>query len=548
MLRESGNFEKTGKNYQINIAMCGFTVYSGSDKKVRLKVAGDFNRVKYRGPDNSVMLDMQEEGWMGFHRLKIMDVSDRGNQPLVSRNIHLICNGEVYNYPQLRARYEGGFDFQSDSDCEVIIPMFLEKGMKETALELDAEFVCVIYDSVQKKYFAARDPIGIRPMFYGYTLEGDIMFASEMKALHSICPEVKAFPPGHYYDGERILPYRDISRVEKFSDDEVDQVLVKINELLTKGVEKRLTADVPVGFLLSGGLDSSLVCTIAARMLNKPIKTFAVGIEDGPIDTKYARIVADYLGTDHTEVLFKKQEIFDTLSTLIYNLETYDITTIRASMGMYLVSKYISENTDIKVLMTGEISDEIFGYKYTDFAPTPDAFQKEAEKRLKEIYMYDVLRADRSISSNGLEARVPFGDLDFVEYVMSIRPELKMNFTGIGKYLLRKAFEGDYLTQDILYREKAAFSDAVGHSMVDYLKEYAEEMYSDEEFKLTRLNYTFATPISKESLMYREIFESHFPGRAPLIKDFWMPNKEWKNCDVNDPSARVLPNYGNSGS
>lgn len=528
--------------------MCGFTVYSGGDKKVRLKVAGDFNRVKYRGPDNSVMLDMQEEGWMGFHRLKIMDVSDRGNQPLVSRNIHLICNGEVYNYPQLRARYEGSFDFQSDSDCEVIIPMFMEKGMKETALELDAEFVCVIYDSVQKKYFAARDPIGIRPMFYGYTLEGDILFASEMKALHSICPEVKAFPPGHYYDGERILPYRDISSVEKFSDDEVDQVLVKINELLTKAVEKRLTADVPVGFLLSGGLDSSLVCTIAARMLNKPIKTFAVGIEDGPIDTKYARIVADYLGADHTEVLFKKQEIFDTLSSLIYNLETYDITTIRASMGMFLVSKYISENTDIKVLMTGEISDEIFGYKYTDFAPTPDAFQKEAEKRLKEIYMYDVLRADRSISSNGLEARVPFGDLDFVEYVMSIRPELKMNFTGIGKYLLRKAFEGDYLTQDILYREKAAFSDAVGHSMVDYLKEYAEEMYSDEDFQIARLNYKFATPISKESLMYREIFESHFPGRAPLVVDFWMPNKEWKNCNVNDPSARVLPNYGNSGS
>ena len=207
------------------------------------------------------------------------------------------------------------------------------------------------------------------------------------------------------------------------------------------------------------------------------------------------RIVADYLGADHTEVLFTKQDIFDTLSTLIYNIETYDITTIRASMGMYLVSKYISENTDIKVLMTGEISDEIFGYKYTDFAPSPAAFQKEAEKRLREIYMYDVLRADRSISSNGLEARVPFGDLDFVKYVMSIPPEKKMNFTGIGKYMLRKAFEGDYLPHEILYREKAAFSDAVGHSMVDNLKAYAEEMYSDEDLLAAKLKYTHATPI-----------------------------------------------------
>jgi len=324
-------------------------------------------------------------------------------------------------------------------------------------------------------------------------------------------------------------------------------VLKNINELLTKGVEKRLNSDVPLGFLCSGGLDSSLVCSIAARMLDKPIRTFAVGIEDGPIDTKYARIVADYLGADHTEVLFTKQDIFDTLTTLIYNIETWDITTIRASMGMYIVSKYISENTDIKVLMTGEISDEIFGYKYTDFAPSPNAFQKEAEKRIREIYMYDVLRADRCISSNGIEARVPFGDLDFVKYVMSIHPEKKMNFTGIGKYLLRKAFEGDFLPHDILYREKAAFSDAVGHSVTDSLKAYAEELYSDEDVLIAQIKFKHSPPISKESLMYREIFEQHFPGRADVIKDFWMPNKEWENCDVNDPSARLLPNYGKSG-
>jgi asparagine synthase (glutamine-hydrolysing) len=384
-------------------------------------------------------------------------------------------------------------------------------------------------------------------MFYGYDANGAILFTSEMKALSVICEEVKPFPPGHVYDGEKFVCFKDISKVESFSSHEMEDVLKNINRTLTDGVLKRLQSDVPVGFLCSGGLDSSLVCAIAAKVSDKPIRTFAVGIDEDAIDTKYARIVADYLGADHTEVLFKKQDIFDTLSTLIYNIETYDITTIRASMGMYIVSKYISENTDIKVLMTGEISDEIFGYKYTDFAPSPTAFQEEAEKRIREIYMYDVLRADRSISSNGLEARVPFGDLEFVDYVMAIQPELKMNFTGVGKYLLRKAFEGDYLPHDILYREKAAFSDAVGHSVTDYLKAYAEAIYSDADLAAAKTKYKHATPISKESLMYRDIFESHFPGKSHCVVDFWMPNKTWENCNVDDPSARVLPNYGKSG-
>jgi asparagine synthase (glutamine-hydrolysing) len=527
--------------------MCGFTVYSGKDKMLRLKVAHEFRKVKYRGPENTHIADFGENGWMGFHRLKIIDVSDRGNQPLVYRNIHLVCNGEIYNYDRLHEKYRDSYEFQSDSDCEVIIPLFLEKGIRETARELDAEFVFVIFDSAREKYFAARDPVGIRPMFYGYTEHGEIMFASEMKPLHGVCREVKPFPPGYYYDGEKFECYRDVSVVEKFNDDDFNGIFQNIRTLLTKAVEKRLMSDVPVGFLCSGGLDSSLVCSIAAKMINKPIRTFAVGIQDDPIDTKYARIVAEYLGAEHTEVLFPKQDIFDTLSTLIYNIETYDITTIRASMGMYILCRYIAENTDIKVLMTGEISDEIFGYKYTDFAPTPEAFQEEAEKRIREIHMYDVLRADRCISSNGIEARVPFGDLDFLEYVMSISPEKKMNFTGIGKYLLRKSFEGDYLPHEILYREKAAFSDAVGHSVTDSLKAYAEELYTDEDLLIAQIRYSHAPPISKESLMYREIFEQHFPGRAGVIKDLWMPNREWKNCNVNDPSARVLPNYGRSG-
>jgi len=527
--------------------MCGFAIYTGSDSKIRLQVASEFQKLKYRGPDNTQIEDLGDKGWLGFHRLKIMDITDDGNQPLQFQNIHLICNGEVYNYKSLYRKYKDQYPFQSESDCEVIIPMFLEQGIEKTARELDAEFVLVIYDSEQNKYFAARDPVGIRPMFYGYTEAGDIMFASEMKALHRLCKTVKPFPPGHYYDGDRFISYRQIEQAPAYTDDSLEAVLEKINYLLTQAVEKRLQSDVPVGFLCSGGLDSSLVCTIGARLMDKPIKTFAVGIDEDPIDTKYARKVAEYLGAEHTEVLFTRQDIFDTLSKLIFNLETWDITTIRASMGMYLVCKYIAEHTDVRVLMTGEISDELFGYKYTDYAPTPEDFQKEAEKRIREIYLYDVLRADRSISSNGLEARVPFGDLDFVQYVMEIPPDKKMNYTGIGKYLLRKSFEGNYLPRDILYREKAAFSDAVGHSVTDYLKDYAEEMYSDDQLKASWQIYSHVPPLSKESLMYREIYEYHFPGRADLIPNYWMPNKTWENCDVNDPSARMLPNYGKSG-
>ena len=265
------------------------------------------------------------------------------------------------------------------------------------------------------------------------------------------------------------------------------------------------------------------------------------------IDLKYARQVADYIGSEHTEVIISKEDVLHALPEVVHLLGTYDITTIRASIGMYLVCKAIHEQTDIRVILTGEISDELFGYKYTDFAPDAEAFQKEAEKRITELHMYDVLRADRCISVNSLEARVPFGDLDFVKYVMSLDPEIKVNRYGKGKYLLRHAFEGDWLPEGILWREKAAFSDAVGHSMVDDLKEYAEGCYTDAELEEKRSAYTHAKPFTKESLLYRELFERYYPGQSEMIADFWMPNKEWKGCDVNDPSARVLSNYGDSG-
>lgn len=504
-----------------------------------------FKETVSRGPDDSRIVDTGK-GLLGFHRLAIMGLTPDGMQPFELDGSYVVCNGEIYGYEKLKAELAKKYTFRSGSDCEILLPLYREYGVDMFKM-LDAEFALIIYDAETREYIAARDPIGIRPLYYGYDEKGVIMFASEAKNLVGMCKRVMPFPPGHYYRDGRFVCYNDIAAVDEICRDDLEAVCKNIREKLTAGVDKRLVADAKVGFLLSGGLDSSLVCAIAARRSDKPIRTFAIGMSEDAIDLKYAKEVADYIGSDHTEVIMTKQQVLDSLVDVIRMLGTFDITTIRASMGMYLLCKWIHENADIRVLLTGEISDELFGYKYTDFAPSAEEFQKESQKRIRELHMYDVLRADRCISVNSLEARVPFGDLDFVKYVMSVDPAKKLNTYGKGKYLLRHAFEGDYLPHDILFREKAAFSDAVGHSMVDYLKEYAGGFYTDEEFESRRKKYTHAQPFTKESLLYREIFEKYYPGQSEMIVDFWMPNKSWEGCDVNDPSARVLSNYGESG-
>ncbi len=505
-----------------------------------------FMRTKSRGPDDTRIIDTGN-GLMGFHRLSIMGLTPEGMQPFELGGSYVVCNGEIYGFEKLRDELSAKYSFRSGSDCEILLPLYMEYGVEMFRM-LDAEFALILYDGRTGGFIAARDPIGIRPLYYGYLSDGNIAFASEPKNLTGLCEKIMPFPPGHYYKDGAFIRYRDVAHAKKYSDDDFDEVVKNIRGLLVRGVEKRLVSDAKVGYLLSGGLDSSLVCAVAQRASDRPVKTFSIGMSGDAIDLKYARQVAEYIGSDHTEVIISEDDVLSSLETVIELLGTFDITTIRASIGMYLVCKAIHENTDIRVLLTGEISDELFGYKYTDFAPSAEAFQKEAEKRVSELHMYDVLRADRCISVNSLEARVPFGDLEFVEYVMSVDPELKMNRYGKGKYLLRKAFEdGDYLPHDILYREKAAFSDAVGHSMVDYLKEYAEGYYTDGEFEELRGRYTHAKPFTKESLLYREIFEKYYPGQGEMIKDFWMPNRDWEGCDVDDPSARVLSNYGESG-
>ena len=501
-----------------------------------------------RGPDDTRVVDTGK-GLLGFHRLAIMGLTEKGMQPFSLGKSYVVCNGEIYGFEKIKKELiDKGYTFESDSDCEILLPLYREYGTDMFAM-LDAEYALIIYDGETEEYIAARDPIGIRPLYYGYDEKGVIIFASEAKNLVGMTKEIMPFPPGHYYKDGKFISYCDIAAVSEICFDDTETVCRKIHDKLTAGIKKRLVADAKVGFLLSGGLDSSLVCAVAAKESISPIKTFAIGMSEDAIDLKYAKQVADFIGSDHTEVIITKEDVLENLEHVIELLGTYDITTIRASMGMYLVCKYIHENTDIRVLLTGEISDELFGYKYTDFAPSAKAFQTEAQKRVRELHMYDVLRADRCISVNSLEARVPFGDLDFVKYVMSVDPEKKLNKYGKGKYLLRHAFEEDgILPESILWREKAAFSDAVGHSMVDDLKEFAEEYYSDAQFTELCKKYSFAAPFTKESLLYREIFEKYYPGQAKMVADFWMPNKEWEGCNVNDPSARVLSNYGESGN
>ncbi|MBQ9632574.1 MAG: asparagine synthase B [Lachnospiraceae bacterium] len=546
--------------------MCSILGYCGKGAASE-EIKNALLKTKTRGPDDTRLVDTGN-GWLGFNRLSIMGPAPVGMQPFAFGGRQtvplqrqeedyglyeecetvLVCNGEIYGFRTMKEDLEKrGFTFFGDSDCEILSALYELYGTEMFA-RLDAEFALIIYDRKKDAYIAARDPIGIRPLYYGVTDDGTWVFASEPKNLLSLVDRVEPFPPGHYFEEGRFVCYRDMTDTIEPPHSDLADIRQNIRSLLIRGVQKRLDADVPVGFLLSGGLDSSLVCGIAAKLLKKPLETWAIGMDEDAIDLKYARDVAEYIGSNHHEIIITREDVIGALEEVIEVLATFDITTIRASIGMYLLCRAIHEQSDQRVILTGEISDELFGYKYTDFAPDAEAFQQESGKRIRELHMYDVLRADRCISANSLEARVPFGDLDFVTYCMRIDPALKMNHYGKGKYLLRSAFEEEKLIPEhILWREKAAFSDAVGHSLKDDLWEYAEAQYTDEEYARGIERYEHARPFTKESLLYRDIFEKYYPGQAHMIRDFWMPNKEWEGCDVNDPSARVLANYGDSG-
>ena len=354
--------------------MCSIMAYCGGSAAFDVFRKG-FERTISRGPDDSRIVDTGR-GFLGFHRLAIMGLTPSGMQPFELEGSYVVCNGELYGFEkQKQALIQKGYTFQSESDCEILLPLYREYGTDMFAM-LDAEFACVIYDGESGAYIAARDPIGIRPLYYGYDSKGVILFASEAKNLVGLAERIMPFPPGHYWKDGKMVCYCDIAKVDTPCCDDLETACTHIREKLVAGVEKRLVADAKVGFLLSGGLDSSLVCAIAARKSAAPIKTFAIGMSEDAIDLKYAKQVADYIGSDHTEIYMTPDEVIATLDGLIQILGTFDITTIRASMGMYLICKAIHEQTDIRVLLTGEISDELFGYKYTDFAPLPKRFSK----------------------------------------------------------------------------------------------------------------------------------------------------------------------------
>ena len=346
--------------------MCSIMGFSKKTRS-REEILPYFARTRSRGPDMSRIVETPS-GYLCFHRLAIMDLSEDGMQPFSLDGDYVVCNGELYGFRSIRRELAGKYTFHSNSDCEILLPMFHEYGLSMFS-RLDAEFALIIYDSMTDSLIAARDPIGIRPLFYGYDTDGGIVFASEAKNLVGLCKEICPFPPGHYYAYGKFVRYADLTTVREYLPDDEETICRNIRNKLIAAVDKRLDADAPLGFLLSGGLDSSLVCAISAIVLGKKIRTFAIGMDTDAIDLKYARQAAEFIGADHTEFYMTRDEVLESLEEVIALLGTWDITTIRASMGMYLCCKAIHTHTDVRVLLTGEISDELFGYKYTDFAP-----------------------------------------------------------------------------------------------------------------------------------------------------------------------------------
>ena len=527
--------------------MCGIFAYKG-DKYNWGKLKESVDLISYRGPDNSRYDNISNDVLFAFHRLAIMGVTISGDQPMKHPNdesLTLICNGEIYNYKDLAERY--GFNLTTGSDCEIILYLYQKFGIERTIKDLDGVFMFVLHDASSDQLFASRDPIGVRPGFIGIK-EDELFIASEAKPLVQLCETVLPFPPGTWWCSDTpktfksYFTYNDSMIREK----DEDAICKQIRTLLTNAVKKRLMAEREIGCLLSGGLDSSLITSLVSRYNNgQKLNTFSIGMP-GSVDLEYAQIVADFLGTQHHQIKISEKDFLDAIETVIYNIESYDTTTVRASVGNYLVSKFIAENSNCKVIFNGDGADEVCcGYVYLKNAPNPKALQKESEKLVKEIHYFDVLRSDRSISSNGLEARTPFLDKAFVKYYLSIPAELKI-FDGIKrleKYLLRKAFDNQGLLPDeALWRRKCAFSDGVSSQNKSWhhiIQSFVDQTISDDEFIRERKIYKHCMPELKESYYYRKIFEQFFGKNEQLIPHLWMP--KW--VKTQDPSARELTGY-----
>ena len=511
-------------------------------------------RCQHRGPDNTQDKLINEKIYLVFHRLMINDVSDRGNQPIthpIDDNLTLICNGEIYNYKDLVENND--FKMKSSSDCEIILHMYKKYGIERTVKSLDGVFAFILVDKTNDLIWAARDPIGVRSMFIGEN-EDSTCLASELKSLvdgdNSLVDNIRQFPPGHYYNvGNKTFTKYYNYVYPTISDTDTDNIMKNIKKMLYKATEKRLLSDRKIGCLLSGGLDSSLIAGILCKFYPaSELSTFSVGLE-GSVDLKHAKMVADYLGTDHHEVVVTEEEMLNTLEEDIYMIESYDTTTVRASTPMYILSKYIRDNTDVVVIFSGEGSDESSGsYMYFHNAPNSDEFKKETVRLMEDLCYFDVLRCDKSTAGAGLEVRVPFLDKDFLQYYLSIKPELKMPKTfEIEKYLLRKAFEDEKLIpSEVLWRMKEGMSDGVSSkkkAWYQIIQEKVSKEMSDRVFGILGNNYTHNPPLIKESMYYREIFEEYYNDCSKTIPYYWLP--KWSG-DITEPSARVLNCYDSS--
>ena len=544
--------------------VCAFNLKQPSEK-LRPKVLGMSKNIRHRGPDWSGIFS-NEKSIMAHERLAIVDPTS-GKQPLFSEdnNLILAANGEIYNHLELRKQFEGSYNFQTQSDCEVILALYQEKGASFLD-ELNGIFGFALYDVAKDEYFVARDHMGIIPLYMGWDENGTFYVASELKALEGVCTKIELFPPGHYLhssDGElKRWHDRDWKEFDAVKDNETD--IKKLRKALEDAVHRQLMSDVPYGVLLSGGLDSSITSAIAKKYAEKRIESddkeeawwpklhsFAIGLEGSP-DLAAARLVADHLDTVHHEIKFTIQEGIDALRDVIYHLETYDITTIRASTPMYLMARAIKA-MGIKMVLSGEGADEIFGgYLYFHKAPSAKDFHNETVRKLDKLHMYDCLRANKSLAAWGIEGRVPFLDKEFIDVAMSINPQDKMiNVERMEKWVLRKAFE-DMLPESVAWRQKEQFSDGVGYSWIDTLKEMVDKEVSDEQLANAHYKFPIQAPTSKEEFYYRSIFTEHFPSdtaawsvpQEPSVACSSKIALEWDESfkNMNDPSGRAVAN------
>ena len=544
--------------------VCAFDLKQKSEI-LRPQVLEMSKKIRHRGPDWSGIYS-DEKTVMSHERLAIVDPAS-GKQPLFSEDKKLIlaANGEIYNHQDIRKQYEGSYTFQTQSDCEVILALYKDKGV-DFVDDLNGIFGFAIYDVENDEYFIARDHMGIIPLYIGWDQNGTFFVASELKALEGTCSKIELFPPGHYMsskDGKFVQWYkRDWREYAAVKENETS--IATIKEALEAAVHRQLMSDVPYGVLLSGGLDSSVVSAIAKKYAQKRVESgdetdawypqthsFAVGLEGSP-DLAAAQVVADHIGTVHHEIKFTIQEGLDAIKDVIYNIETYDITTIRSSTPMYLMARVI-KSMGIKMVLSGEGADEIFGgYLYFHKAPNAQEFHQETVRKLDKLHMYDCLRANKSLAAWGIEGRVPFLDKEFIDVAMRINPQDKMiNGERMEKWVIRKAFE-DMLPESVAWRQKEQFSDGVGYSWIDTLKEVVDKEVSDEQLANAKFRFPIQTPQNKEEFYYRSIFEGHFPSDAAALS---VPQEasvacstaialEWDEAfkNMNEPSGRAILN------